>query len=327
MANDADPLFAENSTLNARLVAPFTQIMRDRPIDDDDDNSNDPRGTFSLIADDGKVVDFPIRLVTRGNNRRDVCAFTPLRFDFQKDKLAGTVLDGQNKIKVVTHCKNNSKEYQQAVIREYLAYRILNLLTDVSFRVRLMRITYVFDDRKDTEEETFAFFLENKDRFGKRVKLQEQHVEHISVESIDRAYLNLTSVFAYLIGNVDYSPVQGRKGKECCHNHALFSADGETYWSVPYDFDSTGFVDAPHVELSPNFRQSSIRQRIYRGRCYNNEMLPATLQLFRDRRADIEAIVSEQPELSKRKRNEALRYIDRFYKLLDKEDKLVEACI
>lgn len=331
MANDPDRLFADESTLNVRVVAPFKQIMTERPTDDDDDNDNDPRGTFSLVADDGSVVDFPVKIVTRGNNRRDVCPFAPLRFDFQKDKLADTILDGQNKLKVVSHCKNGSKTYQQAVVREYLAYRILNILTDVSFRVRLMRITYVSSDDKNKEEETFAFFIENKNRLAERIDKEEHHIERIEVESIHRAYMNLTSVFTYLIGNVDYSPVLGRAGEMCCHNHALFSNGGETFWSVPYDFDGTGFVDPPHVELSPNFKQSSIRQRIYRGRCYNQELVPATFQTFKNKRAEIEALLEEQTELSNGKRKQLMRYIGRFFKLLEDEDKLIEdfaeACI
>ncbi|MGI9220029.1 MAG: hypothetical protein ACR2QS_03220 [Woeseiaceae bacterium] len=331
LATDSDLLFADDSTLNVRVVAPFVQIMRDRPTDDGGTNSDDPRGTLSLIEDDGSVVNFPIRIVTRGNNRRNVCGFTPLRFDFRKDELVDTVFEGQNKIKVVTHCRNRSKEYRQTVIREYLAYRILNILTDTSFRVRLMHITYDFSDQKNKEEETFAFFIENKNRFGERMNLDEQFIERITVDSIDRAYLNLTSVFTYLIGNVDYSPVQGRKGERCCHNHTLFSADGDTFWSVPYDFDSTGFVDAPHVELSPNFKQSTIRQRIYRGRCHNQDLLPATLQIYKDKRADIEALLEEQPELTNKVRKQLLRYVGRFFKLLEDEDQLIEdfaeACI
>ncbi len=321
-----DPLFADDSILDVRIVAPFKQIMKERPTDDVDNNDNDPQGTFSFVSADGRNVEFDVKIVTRGNNRRrkDVCPFAPLRLDFKKDDLDDTLFDKQNKLKLVTHCNNGSKNYQQAVIREYLAYRVLNAMTDISFRVRLLRMTYVYSDKGNDEEVTYAFLIESKARLAKRIGLDQQNLNAMSVTLLDQEYTNLTSVFEYLIGNLDFSPVIGASGATCCHNYALFSADRQTYWSIPYDFDLTGFVEAPHHNLNPKFKQRNARQRVYRGRCYNQEYVPATLQKFRDQRADIEAVTAEQSELDKSTRKRIDSYIKSFYKLLDKEDKLVK---
>lgn len=324
MATEPDPLFADHDILDVRIVAPFKQIIKERPTNDDDDNDNDPEGTFSLIAEDGSTTDFPIKVLTRGNNRRDVCKFAPLRLDFDKDNVDGTLFEGQNKLKLVTHCKNGSRVYQQAVIREYLAYRVLNVMTDISFKVRLMRITYVYSDNKNKEEETYGFLIESKKRLGDRIGKPEQEMNAMSVVLLDQEYTNLTSVFEYLIGNLDFSPVIGASGKACCHNYSLFSADMQKYWSIPYDFDLTGWVESPHIQLNPEHRQSSIRQRIYRGRCYNQEYVPQTLQLFREKRAEIEGVVAEQPELEDRLRKKIANYVEDFYELLEDEEKLVE---
>ena len=53
----------------------------------------------------------------------------------------GTIFEGQDKFRVVTHCRDRD-EYEENVLEEYLAYRIYALLTEISFRVRLARITY-----------------------------------------------------------------------------------------------------------------------------------------------------------------------------------------
>lgn len=325
-AADADPLFADDSILDVRIVAPFKLIMQERPNDDDDDNDNDPRGTFSYVAADGSNVELPIKILTRGNNRRqvDVCPFAPIRLDFQKDKLDNTLFDKQNKLKLVTHCDNGSNVYQQAVIREYLAYRVLNALTDISFRVRLLRMTYVYSDKDNDEEVTYAFLIESKDRMAKRIGLEEQDINAMSITLLDQEYTNLTSIFEYLIGNLDFSPVIGASNETCCHNYALFSADKKTYWSIPFDFDLTGFVEAPHHYPNPKYNQRSARQRVYRGRCYNQEYVPATLQTFRDKRAAVEAVIAEQSELKKSGRKRVDDYIKSFYKLLEKEDKLIK---
>jgi len=321
-----DPLFSDDSILDVRIVAPFKQIMKERPTNGDDSNDDHPQGTFSFVSADGSNVEFDVKIVTRGNNRRreDVCPFAPLRLDFKKDDLDDTLFDKQNKLKLVTHCYNNSKTYQQAVIKEYLAYRIFNAMTDFSFRVRLLRMTYVYSDKSNDEEVTYAFLIESKDRLGKRIGLDEQDLNAMSITLLDQEYTNLTSIFEYLIGNLDFSPVIGASGEACCHNYALFSKDRKTYWSIPYDFDLTGLVEPKHYYLNPKYKQRNARQRVYRGRCYNQEYVPATLQKFRDKRPDIEAVIAEQPELNKSARNRVDSYIKSFYKLLDKEDKLVK---
>jgi len=320
MAKDPDPLFSDDSILDVRIVAPFKQIMQERPIDEE------IPGTFSFVAADGSSGEFAVDIRTRGNNRRreDVCPFAPLRLDFKKDDLDDTLFDKQDKLKLVTHCDNGSKVYQQAVIKEYLAYRVFNAVTDISFRVRLLRITYEYSDKKNDEEITYAFLIESKERLAKRIGLEEQELNAMSVTLLDQEYTNLSSVFEYLIGNLDFSPVIGATGEVCCHNYALFSADRKTYWSIPYDFDLTGFVEAPHHNLNPKFKQRNARQRVYRGRCYNQDFVPASLQKFRDQRATIEAVVATQPELEKSTRKRIQSYLKSFYKLLDKEDKLVK---
>jgi hypothetical protein len=70
---------------------------------------------------------------------------------------------------------------------------------------------------------------------------------------------------------------------------------------------------------------------VYRGRCYNQELVPATLQIFRDKRADALAIIAAQAELTKYVRKRIGSYVESFYDLLEKEEKLLEqfaeACI
>jgi hypothetical protein len=328
-ASGPDPLFDDDDILTTRLVAPFGQIMTERP----DSKKNEVSGTFSFVGADGAELEFSVKLLTRGNNRRkpEVCTFAPLQLNFKKSDVKNTLFHKQDKLKLVTHCINKREFYRQAVIREYLAYRILNAVTDYSFRVRLLRMSYIFSDDKNEEELTYAFLIESKERLAKRLDMEKQAQNSVHLEQLDREHTNLVSVFQYFIGNVDFSPVKGQSGKPCCHNYALFSPDGEKFWSIPYDFDLTGLVEPPHVILNPKFRQNSIRQRIYRGRCYNNEYIPASLRKFRDSRTEIESIIAGETELSDRHRKRVDSYVESFYKLLDNEAKLIKkfenACI
>jgi len=321
IAADADPLFADNSTLEVRLTAPIEQLMGERPFKGD----TELPGTFEIIAADGSVQEFPVAVRTRGNFRRrpDICPFAPIRLNFKKGDVKDTILAKQNKLKMVAHCRSNSSVYEQTVAKEYLVYRILNLLTEQSFRARMMRITYVDSDGGE-DETSLAFLIESKERLAKRIDMELSGVQAINPSRVEPVHMNLVSVFQYLVSNLDFSPVSGTAGESCCHNFTLFSPDKKVYWSIPYDFDLTGFVEAKHHEPNPKYRQSHVRDRIYRGRCINNEHLPATLQTFREKQEDINELIATQVELNKGSRKRVESFVESFYRLLEKEDRLIK---
>ena len=192
---------------------------------------------------------------------------------------------------MVVHC-NRRAEYQQIVLQEYLAYRILNTLTDQSFRVRLLSIVY--DDPSDDKvtEPRHAFLIEHKDRLSKRLGLKEFVAPKTTVSAIDPELLNLTSVFQFFIGNTDFSPIAGAPGDDCCHNYVLFKNPDTLITAIPYDFDQAGLVDAPYANANPQFRLRTVKQRLYRGRCVNNQYLEGSIQRFRDHRDSIYALIA-----------------------------------
>ena len=322
---DYDRLFESHTTLKVSVEAPFLMLTRERP------DEEEASGKFRFEAEDGSDMEFDVAVRTRGKNRhdREICSFPPIRLNFKKSQTKGTLLDKQDKLKLVTHCENGSERYEQALLREYLAYRILNVLTERSFRVRLLRISYVFTDR-DRQIETYAFFIEHSERLGKRIGAESVALERVAVGDIRPVNLNLASVFQYFLGNTDFSPIATAPGEDCCHNQALFAPQDGPYYTVPYDFDRTGWVNAPHAVPNPRFRLRSVRERLYRGRCVNNEHLATSLQLFRDRRADIEALIAEQAELEPATRRHLRNYSDQFYKIINNprrvERNLVKSC-
>jgi hypothetical protein len=111
----------------------------------------------------------------------------------------------------------------------------------------------------------------------------------------------------------------------------LFGNSIDPVVAIPYDFDQSGFVDAPYAVANERFRIRSVRQRVYRGRCVNNEYIEASLRRFRDRREAIYKLVLEQEGLDSRVRKRLIRYIDDFYELIndpgDVERKIVKQCI
>ena len=310
---DPNPLFSSDEIIDVRIVAPFDVITEDRPIEEY------VPGQFFFTADDGELVELDVGIRARGHYRRrpDVCPFPPMRLNFKKSQVKDSLFAGQDKLKLVTHCTSGSYFYEQAILAEFLAYRILNQLTDISFRVRLLRVEYATPG-VDESVTGYGILIEHDDNVAERIGAAPLVVDNIPLSGLDPDYLNLVSVFQYLIGNTDFSPIVGSPGGDCCHNHAPFGEEGKLYYSIPYDFDMSGFVNAPYAMPNPKMRLDSVQERLYRGRCINNDILPLTLETFVAKRDDIESVVRDRPELSSRKRSEILKYIDQFYRSVAK---------
>ncbi len=325
-AADADPLFRSHDVVELTIRGPIKTIVRERS------DEEDLPAVARWQEADGQVVETEIGIRARGNYRRqrDNCLFPPIRLDFKKSAVEDTLFHKQNKLKLVTHCRDGHKLYQSVVQHEYVVYRMLNELTDLSYRVRLLRVTYEDTESDDVRRE-YAMAIEHKDRFAKRTGLPVVEISGTSVSALEPEYTNLVSVFQYMIGNTDFSPIAGAKGEDCCHNTNLFGDEDTALYPVPYDFDMSGFVDAPYAVVNPKFRLRSVRSRLYRGRCVNNEHLPATIARFIAAKPRLFAIIEGHELLTGSRDRKARRYLEDFYKTIedsrDVERKLIDRCI
>ena len=261
----------------------------------------------------------------------DICEFAPLRLNFKKSQTKNTLFHKQDKVKIVTHCKNDSDRYLQTVVTEFLAYEILNLITPLSFQARLLEIEYTDTEHPEFNYESYAILIEHKDRLAKRIDGPELHIKSVQTTDLRFEHMNLVSLFEFLIGNTDFSPLIGPEGEDCCHNFVLFGAVGADIYSVPYDFDQSGIVKAPHANANPDLGIRSVTQRVYRGRCINNAQLPASIARFQERRDAIFALINDQVGLDEKTRKRVVRYVEDFYKIIDNpksvQSRLVKKCI
>jgi hypothetical protein len=325
-ASPADPLFATDTIFDIELEAPFSKLSTERPDEEEYD------GLLRYTATSGELIELDVKIRTRGRLRRDkqVCSFPPLRLNFRKSQVTGTIFANQDKLKLVSHCRGKSGSYEQSIIAEYLAYRIYNLLTDSSYRARLLRPTYVYSDRS-RQIQSYAILIEHVDHLKLRLGGEPVRDERVPITSIQREELNLSSVFQYFIGNTDFSPIAAAPGERCCHNQTVLVREDGPSHTVPYDFDQSGLVDAPYAAPNPRFRLSSVKQRLYRGRCINNDLLPGTLELFRQHREAIESLIANQPDFDKKKKTGMLRFVGNFYEVIDTPKqvtkKLITECI
>lgn len=308
-------LFESHDPLEVTIWADFEELEDDR-----DQEEEEREGRINFTTPDGTSLDLSLQIQTRGRFRlkRDTCRFPPLRINLKKGELDGTFLDGQDKIKLVTHCRDDDR-YEQNVLEEYLVYRMYNVLTDNSMRVRLARMTYHDTGDEDDDPVTrWGFLLEDDDLVAERLggeilDLEDEEMKQIHPARVVGRNTGPLVLFNYMVGNTDFSIY-------AAHNVELVVRENETI-PVPYDFDWTGFVDAPYAHPDPRFNIRNVRQRVFRGYCRPGVDYQGLYALFNEKRDEIEEPIRTLEPLEQRNRQEALEYIADFYEIINDEQR------
>ena len=306
------PLFNSYDILELSLTFNWKELVFDVG-----DNRSSHDVLLTYFETNGDSVSIPVEVQTRGHYRRsrDNCDFPPIRIMFPEDMVTNTLFSGQAKLKLVTHCVDNRKIFTEYLLKEYLAYRIYNLLCDESYKVRLARITYNDSEGKIKQRTRFAFFIEKTEYLASRIGGIEIEFSGLAKEITDTELTLLFSVFQYLIGNTDWS-IPG------LHNVKLISLPGPKYVPVPYDFDFSGLVGTHYAIPDPKIPIESIFQRIYRGPCEELDTILPVLELFISKKPEIYSLISDFEYLEQKERAKILRYFDKFYKTLNSDNKI-----
>ncbi|MDH3290513.1 MAG: hypothetical protein OEO20_08240 [Gemmatimonadota bacterium] len=311
---DPAPLFASPDLLEITIEAPLKSLLRDR---DEDKESYD--GTLRYFLSDGSPVTLDVSLRTRGRFRMkpSTCNFPPLRLNFKKSQAAETVFAGQDRLKLVTHCQDRRDEYEQYVLQEYLVYRTYNLLTDLSFRVRLARITYIDAERSRDPLVKYGFLIEDETAMATRNGWEVLEVRQVLPAQTKQDQLVLFEVFQFMMGNSDWDPFLTEPGSgACCHNAVIIGSMADSAIPVPYDFDWSGVISARYATPDPMLGIRNVRERRFWGICRPRAELDSIFPLFHEKREAIYELHRLQQGLDPKRLERTLEYYDEFYEII-----------
>ena len=219
------------------------------------------KAQLTLHNPDSSIVEKEIRVRARGITRRSICHFPPIKLNFKETAFENDTLNDINSLKLVTHCKN-SDLYEQYLLKEYLVYRMYNLVTDSSYRVKLLHIDYIDSEDKMKPLTKYGFIIESNDHLAERLQGTRIDKEGINTWDTDRYLTSLLDIFQYMIGNTDWSipPL---------HNVRLVkpSVLNSSILAIPYDFDYSGMVNTVYAVPDENLGTETVRTRVYRGYC------------------------------------------------------------
>ncbi len=313
------PLFGSDAALTIQLQGPFLALTQQNP-----GTSVWLDATLKFINSDGagRSLDVEIQARSRSRALGENCEFPSFWVRFDRAQTAGTIFENIDRVALVAPCQDSRAALDRFIFREYLAYRTYGMLTPASFRVRPAMVDYVYTDKSSQLTDRPAFFLEDDEALAQRLGGTLVDSTIVLPEFLDPAALNLAEVFQYMIGNTDFDFTAGTDS--CCQGARVvaFASREGTFIPVPYDFGMSGLVEAPNARPDPRAGVTRVTDRAYRGLDTQPEVVGQTLALIRARQDEIVTLWSTTPLLKERDRRDSLRFLQEFFRELDKPEAL-----
>lgn len=264
--------------------------------------------TFTYENAQGIATTQAIKVKPRGKYRRKVCDFPTIKLNFKKKALKACGMAKYDDYKLVTHCLNDKKTSKENVIREYLVYKMYNLLSPKSYQVQLLNITYKDSKGKLNTLKRTAFLIEDTGELEDRVGVVVQSNPKLPIDSFNLEQYNFVALFQYMIGNLDWRITPFAKNMKVAK-----SAGATSYEVIPYDFDFSGVVGVSYMRLAEHLNQKNARQRIFLGHITDQKELQSNFEVFETKKEELLALIANFELLPKPSRKSIKKYIESFY--------------
>ena len=297
----------ENGFDEAVITTDLEQLLADRLAEPTYQDAD-----ILLSNKEGQMESWEIEVKTRGKYRRRTCDFVPLKLNFSKSQLRAAGLADFDKYKLVTHCEDARYQAETALLKEYTAYEMYQVITPNSYRVHLLRVRYVDSAGKLSTIRRQAFLIESDRQLEERLGVKEcEDCLAVQPDLFDPQAENVHAVFQYMIGNADFNMPMVR-------NLKLFQ-DERTgkYIPIAYDFDFSGLVAAGYAIPSVELGQKTIADRVFLGFQVKDSLIEATLARFEEKQDELVNVIRKQRNLSSTARTEMRIYLNGFFEHLE----------
>lgn len=284
------------------LIAPLEEIQADRMLP-----HPQYRDLWMLLHQEGVQDAVRAEVKVRGNFRKhpETCEWPPLKLKLKKGDVASPVIGTHRKLKLVTNCQG-----EQFIRREYMIYKLYEVLSPESFRVRLVELTLQDAQGEIPESHQLAFLIEDKEAVAARLKLPILEGGRVVPGDLDLKQYARLALFQYMIGNRDWD-VYSEK------NVAVFGT-AEQAVAIPFDFDFSGSVAVSYSDLE------GYELRNWRTICWDPALQEAMRLEFLAVIPVWKDMIASDEHLSAADRRTMLAYFRPFFKFASKADQWQE---
>ena len=247
-----------------------------------------------------------VEVKARGNIRKTICYYPPIKFKFKKRDFAF------HKLKWVNICRDNEL-MEEVLLREYLCYKLFNIISDHSLDVRLLHADYIDTRKNDTIMSAYGFFIEPIKQLAADKNMHHFEPKSVKPSLLDRYHYPLVSIFEYLIGNTDWHVTN-------LHNLKFLRGDTSLV-PVPYDFDYSGFADAAYATPHESMPIKSVRTRHNKAHCIEIDKIKGINAHVLSKKEEMIKVIRDFPYLTEKEREAAIKYLNTGFHTLENEGK------
>ena len=312
---DKKKFFRDSSVINATLTLNIKKLMAKKAKE----GYLFP-ASFSCKLNDSLEINDHINAEVRGHFRRSYCYVPPLKLIFKNDH--ANAFYHLKELKLVSNCMPTNDD-DQNLLKEYLIYKFYNLITERSFRVRLLNLSIRDSSGKRTPITEHAFLLEDVRELAKRNATDDWTERNFNTEATDRRQMTMVAFFEYMIGNTDWSIPKS-------HNVKLLHSNVDSLsrpFVVPYDFDFSGLVNTNYSFPSEKLAIESVQQRLYRGYVRTPDEIREMIGIFNDLKPKMYATINNFSLLQNATKKDMIRYLDQFYETINDPEAVKETFI
>jgi len=307
---DSIRFFTDNQVIDITLTTDLRGLQNAKG----DETYQD--GSVMMRFPDNTVIDEQIKVAARGKSRRAMCRIPPLFLNFRNT--TSPRLYQLGKLKLVIGCGARSSD-EDLLFKEYLIYKLYNLMEDKSFRVRLVKVNYNDTRNKIKPFTQYAFFIEDDAEMARRNGCKKKDIDvPYGTEATNRHVMTKVAIFEYMIGNTDWSIPNFQNIK------LIFDKENENSppYVVPYDFDYSGLVNASYAIPHESIGTESVTERVYRGFPRTMTEIQEVLDSFRVKKNSIYGVISNFTLLDEKVRNGMKDYLDEFFKTIESKNRV-----
>lgn len=266
--------------------------------------------TTSFIGPNGEELTFSGEIRSRGNMRKKVCHYPPLKLNLKKGELDSLGFKKADKLKFVVSCKS-SKANEERAMKENLVYQLYGVLDTNAMQSKLVQVEFWQEGK--LKKSLTGFLVEEEEHYAKRTGVTVVESGVVRSAALHRSsYLKMV-LFQYMIANTDWA-VPNK------HNVEIAKVPGlKRVCAIPYDFDYSGLVGQPYAVPSEKLPIKDVQERYIMCTNFREAEIPPMREYFNSIHDELKAVCDSASYLGEGGQKDVKQYIKSFYKILNNE--------